>query len=160
MKVYLNTKDKRKIVLTNENIKYYHQENILKDIHIEDITAIKKGFQDYYTEKQNLSDFGYFLTIIFFPFTILVNFGLIITKALFHFFLFNGNYKFYDSFFISKDDEIVNIMPTSEKEYKETCQYFENIKNVKCDELKIFFKYSYGYEEDIFNFIKGEGNDK
>ncbi len=151
LKVYLNTRGKRKIVLTSENIKYYHEENILKNIYIKDVTAIRKGFQDYYTERQNLSDFGSFLTILFFPFIILVNVVVIVIKTLFHFFFFGGKYRFYDSFFIIEDDEIINIMPISEKEYREVCQYFKDTKNVKCDELKVFFKYSYGYEMDIFN---------
>ncbi len=154
LKVYLNTKGKRRIVFTNENIKYYHEENILKIIDIKDITAIRKGFQDYYTKKQNLSDFGYFLTILFFPFIIFVNFGLIITKFFSHIFIFGSSYKFYDSYFINKGDEIINVMPTKEQEYQEVCQYFKDIKNVKCDELKVFLKYSYGYESDLLHLDK------
>ena len=45
-------------------------------------------------------------------------------------------------------------MPTKEQEYQEVCQYFKDIKNVKCDELKVFLKYSYGYESDLLNLNK------
>lgn len=151
LKVYRSTKDKRKIIFKNEKIEYYHENNVLKDINIKDIESIKKGFQDYYTKKQNLSYFGEFLTIFFFPFVMLSNFGLIITKFLFHSIIYtNNNYNFYDSIIIEGNNEIINVMPTSEKEYKEICEYIKNIKDIKCNELQIFFKYSYGYEDNYF----------
>jgi len=146
-RVYKRTKNIRKIVLTNTDICYFHDNQLIEKIPIEKITNIQKSFQDYYSSKQELSDLGQFIVLMFFPLVIIVNTVLVITKFIFQV-QKKGlkGYRFFDSIIIKSNETVINIMPITCKKFEEVEKYIDRLNGYRCKNLGIFYKFSYGYE--------------
>lgn len=146
---FLKARNRRKIVLSSQYITYYHEDKILEKIDINEIDSVKRTFVDFYHKSQRDNSWGYILSIITFPITILMHASLIICKIFFHAFKSNFNfYKFYDSIIIfDKNGKFINILFVSNHDYEDVKNYFLNKKEVNIDYCNKFLKLSYLYEK-------------
>ncbi len=149
IKSYFDSKDKRKIVLTNDSITFYHEDTILEKIALEEITDIKKTYSDYYHESQN-DKIVKFVSLILFPLIITVHIPLIISKLIFH--IYHDSYKsyrFFDAIIIFSDTRVINILPSKLSQYEELNSYFKAQidSSIEIDNLKIYFETTHKYEK-------------
>ena len=144
---YFKSRGKRKIVLNNETISFLHENQILEKININQITDIRRTYRDIYHKSQYEGYFGKFLSLIFFPFALLMHFVLLINKLIFHIYK-DGikSYRFYDAIIVYEEGKFINILPTTLKEYKEVRVFFRSKKNTNIDKCNTFFNLSHLHE--------------
>ena len=149
-RVYMKTKGKRKIILKNSEITYMHEDMLLESILISNITSVKKGFQDFYTKKQEQSDLATMILILVYPLELLMQSLMIITKTVFKIYKKGiSNYRFFDSVIIFEDEVLINIFPTTKNEYQDLEAYLRRITDKNIEALPIFYKLV--YREERFN---------
>ncbi|MDR0666944.1 MAG: hypothetical protein LBF71_06005 [Campylobacteraceae bacterium] len=117
---------KRKIILSNDSIKFIkknytlHEYKIIEKIKLNEITDIRKTYNEIShktempTDLQHLFSITLFVTLpIFHPFFILI-------KLFFHIFKDGiSSYRFFDAVMIFNNDRLINILPTTKKEYED-----------------------------------------
>ena len=137
---YYKSRNKRKVVLTNEYIKFFHNEILLESINLNDITKINKTYSDIYHKSQYPNDFSKMLGYLVFPIYGLTQGLLILNKFLFHIYK-DGykSYRFYDSAIIFSNDRFINILPTTLNEYLEIQEYLVSKKKINLNETKAYY---------------------
>ncbi|MCG3689967.1 hypothetical protein [Aliarcobacter butzleri] len=158
---YLKSRNKRKIILMNDSIKFMHKNNIIEEIKISELTDIKRTYSDLYHKTQVIGELSYIafifvfiilliadmLYILLFLYPIL-HICLIIIKYFFHK-IKDKNYKFklFDAIIIYSKDRFINILPITNKEYEEVRKYFfdKDFGNIK--DKKIFIEIGHLYEK-------------
>lgn len=158
---YLKSRNKRKIILMNDSIKFMHENNIIEEIKISELTDIKRTYSDLYHKTQVIGELSYIafifvfiilliadmLYILLFLYPIL-HIYLIIIKYFFHK-IKDKNYKFklFDAIIIYSKDRFINILPITNKEYEEVRKYFfdKDFGNIK--DKKIFTEIGHLYEK-------------
>ncbi|KLD96849.1 hypothetical protein [Aliarcobacter butzleri] len=158
---YLKSRNKRKIILMNDSIKFMHENNIIEEIKISELTDIKRTYSDLYHKTQVIGELSYIafifvfiilliadmLYILLFLYPIL-HICLIIIKYFFHK-IKDKNYKFklFDAIIIYSKDRFINILPITNKEYEEVRKYFfdKDFGNIK--DKKIFIEIGHLYEK-------------
>ncbi|MDN5097303.1 hypothetical protein O8C85_01980 [Aliarcobacter butzleri] len=164
---YLKSKGKRKIVLTNNNIKFMHENKILEEIRLSEITDIKKTYIDLYHNSQVPNKliliFGYIIIILFvisqkayyLLFLILfLHIFLVITKYILHK-MKDKNYKYrlFDAIIVYNNDKFINILPTTNKDYQKVRNYFLDKSLGDIKNKKIYFEIAHSFER--INLSKG-----
>lgn len=155
---FLKARNRRKIVLTSRYITYYHEDKILAKIDISEIDVVKRTFLDFYHKSQRDNPWGYVLSIVTFPITILMHASLIICKIFFHTFKSKFNfYKFYDSIIVfDKNENFINILFTSKDKYEEVKRYFLLKSHINIDNSDKFYILTYIYEKINYEELKKE----
>ncbi len=147
---YFNAKDKRKIVLSNDSITFYHEDIVLEKIAIEDITDIKKTYSDYYHKSQDVNKVIKVITYILFPLAISIHLALLISKVIFHTY-HDGykSYRFFDAIIIFSDTRVINILPSKLSQYEELNSYFKKQidQSMGIENLDTYFEVSHYYEK-------------
>jgi hypothetical protein len=156
IKDYFNARNKRKIVLSNENITFYQEDKIIEHIDIDKITEIKKTYSDVYHKSQvRNQDFAVVSAFVFVPlfgyytgllleFTIiflLMHFYNLISKVVFQ--IYNNKklpFKIFDAIIIFENDKFINILPTNELEYTQVRNYLLDKNLGKIENKKIYFE--------------------
>ncbi|PSM51984.1 putative membrane protein [Campylobacter blaseri] len=155
---YLKSRNKRKIVLTNEKIKFLHQNLIIEEIDLNKEYQVFKTYEPFYHKSQRPIEIVRVLWIILLPLTIFCFIENIINKFLYN--LFQNRlkeYKYYDSIIILQDDKVINIRPNTKQEYENIKKYFINITNIDIENTKVFFnKYGLLYEKINYEELKNE----
>ncbi|WP_418180952.1 hypothetical protein ACNSOL_03240 [Aliarcobacter lanthieri] len=151
---YIKSRGKRKIVLTNTDIKFMHKNMIIEKIKISEITDIKKTYIDMYHKSQNLKSYQRFGLLIVFPLIAILSNSyyilliipfmhifLIITKYLFHKVKDkNYKYKFFDAILVYSGDKFINILPVTYSDYKKIRNYFLDNGLGDIQNKNIYFK--------------------
>lgn len=153
---YLKARRKRKVVLTNNNITFYHQDKIIEQIAIDKITEIKKTYSDVYHKSQlRNKDFAYLSAFVFVPLLgyytdLLIEFVIIflfvhlyslISKLVFQVYKTKKlPTKLFDAILIFEDDNFINILPTNEDEYDEVKKYLLSKNLGQIENKKIYFE--------------------
>ncbi len=70
---YLKAKGRRKIILKNSEVKFFHDNITLEEIKIDEITDIRKTFSDLYHVSQYPNAFGRFMSYLLAPLYLLAN---------------------------------------------------------------------------------------
>ena len=152
--VYLKSRKKRKIVLTNETIKFYHEDIVIEEIKLSEIVNIKRTYSDMYHKSQHIKWF-YSLgaLILLLPIVIIekaydllliipvVHIFLISTKYIFHKIKDSKyTYRLFDSFMIYSNESFINILPVTSQEYEVVRNYFltKNLGDIQ--NKKIYFE--------------------
>ena len=145
---YLKSKNKRKIIFTNQTISFLHEHQTLEKIETNNITDVRKTYKDLYHKSQCENLLGKIISIIFFPLALLTHSFLIFNKFIFHIYK-NGikSYRFYDAIMVFEDKKFINILPTTLKEYEEVTKYFKLKQNINIKNCKTFFNLSHLYEK-------------
>lgn len=135
---YLKSRGKRKILLGNKSIKFMHENIVIEEILISEITDIKKTYSDIYNKSQSPSELillamyililfivisqkAYYLLLIVPIFHIL----LVFVKYIFHKLKDDGyQYKFHDAVIVYSGERFINILPSTNKEYMAVKEYF------------------------------------
>jgi len=147
-KRYIFARGNRKIILTNSNISFLHNNFLLESIKLEDIVTVKKTYSDLYHPSQYTGDFGKLLSYIFLPLAFYIHITLLISKFFFH--LFKDGYKsyhFYDAVIVFAGDRFINILPTTLEEYQQVQEFFRYMKIINVDDMKIYYDLSHMYEK-------------
>lgn len=151
---YLKSRGKRKIVLTNSDIKFMHEDIILEEIKISEITDIKKTFHDIYHKSQNLKYYEILGLYVIFPLIVIVtnsyyllfiipffHIFLVISKYIFHKIKYkNYKYRFFDAVMIYSGDKFINILPVTNKDYEKIKNYFLDKGFGDIQSKKIYFE--------------------
>ncbi|MFW2454234.1 hypothetical protein ACN4FY_11660, partial [Aliarcobacter butzleri] len=66
IRAYLRARNKRKIILMNDSIKFMHENNIIEEIKISEITDIKRTYSDLYHKTQVIGEISYIAFIFVF----------------------------------------------------------------------------------------------
>lgn len=145
---YLKSKGKRKIVLLNNTIRFLHEESVLEEIDIKDITNVQRTYSDLYHKSQYEGPFGKMLSYIFSPLGLLRHLILVISKWLFHLYK-DGfcSYRFYDALIVFSGEKFINVLPSTLREYGEVSEYFKVKKGTSVEDCEIFFEYSHLHEK-------------
>ncbi len=150
IKPYFYAKDKRKIVLSNDNITFYHEDTVLEKIALKEITDIKKTYSDYYHESQEVNKVIKIITYILFPLAVSIHLTLLISKFIFHIH-HDGyeSYRFFDAIIIFSDTKFINILPSTLSQYRELNSYFKKQidQSMDIENLDIYFEVSHYYEK-------------
>lgn len=139
-------KAKRKIILTSDKIIFKEEEDVIESIEVNNIKSIQRTFNDYYMKNQKAKELESLFILFFLPLNLPIQ---LINKFLFHLFK-DGfqSYKLFDSIIIFDNEEsFINILPTTNKEYKEIETYILNKNCVDLKNSKLFFKFNYDYKE-------------
>ncbi|MCT7616847.1 hypothetical protein N5U05_03760 [Aliarcobacter butzleri] len=151
---YIKSRGKRKIVLTDTDIKFMHENKIIEEIKISEITDIKRTYIDIYHKSQELKSYQRFGLFIVFPFIAIVSNSyyilliipfmhifLVITKYLFHKLKDeNYKYKFFDAILVYSGDKFINILPITSKQFEEVRKYFLDNSLGDIQNKKIYFE--------------------
>ncbi|RBQ29481.1 hypothetical protein [Aliarcobacter vitoriensis] len=163
---YIKSRGKRKIVLTNTDIKFMHENKIIEEIKISEITNIKKTYIDMYHKSQNLKSYQRFGLLIVFPLIAILSDSyyilliipfmhifLVITKYLFHKLKDeNYKYKFFDAILVYSGDKFINILPTTNNEYEKVRKYFLDKNLGDIQNKNIYFKlFEHSFERIKFD---------
>ncbi|MDN5105555.1 hypothetical protein O8C79_09630 [Aliarcobacter butzleri] len=167
IRVYLRAKNKRKIILMNDSIKFMHENKIIEEIKIFEITDIKRTYSDLYHKTQVISELSYIAFIFVFVFLFILDMlyillfiyptlhiCLIIIKYFFHKIKDkNYKYKLFDAIIVYSNDKFINILPVTNNEYEKVRKYFldKDLGNIK--DKKIFMEIGHLYEK--IKFSKG-----
>lgn len=165
---YIKSRRKRKIALTNTDIKFMQENVIIEEIKISEITDIKKTYTDIYHKSQNLKSYQRFGLFIVFPLIAILSNSyyilliipfmhifLIITKCLFHKLKDkNYKYKFFDAILVYSGDKFINILPVTSSDYEKVRRYFLDKELGDIQNKKIYFKlFEHSFER--INLSKG-----
>jgi hypothetical protein len=158
---YFKAKGKRKIILGGSSIKFKHEKDVIEEIYISEITDVKKTFFDIYHKSQkldSLKEFGLYVGVplmmyianlywLIFIFPLFWIYTLLI-KIIFHKLKYSQfSYRLFDAVIVYKDENFINILPTTEEEYKEIKQYFMNQGLGDIQNKKIYFEIEHMYEK-------------
>jgi hypothetical protein len=148
---YIKTKGKRKIIVKEEEIKFFHNDVLLEVIKTNELTDIRRTFSDLYHASQYPNEFGRFMSFILFPIALYMNSMLIINKLIFHIYK-DGykSYRFYDAIIMFSGDKFINILPATEDEYNEVEKYFRNKKHIEIGTTKVFYDF-FGHMPEKIN---------
>jgi len=139
-------KAKRKIILTNENIVFKEEDNVIENIEVKNIKSVQRTFNDYYMKNQKAGELESLFIFAFLIFNLPIQ---LMNKFLFHLFK-DGlkSYKLFDSIIIfDKENNFINILPTTNQEWSEIEFYIMNKLSVDLKNSELFFKFNYGNEE-------------
>ncbi|WP_418186876.1 hypothetical protein [Aliarcobacter lanthieri] len=151
---YFKAKDKRKIILTNDNIKFMHENKTIEEIKIFEITDIKRTYSDLYHKTQVIGELSYIAFIFVFIILLIadmlyillflypcIHIFLIFLKYLYHKKMDrNYKYKLFDSILVYSKDRFINILPSTNKEYEEVRNYFLDNGLGDIQNKKIYFE--------------------
>jgi hypothetical protein len=148
---YLKTKGKRKIIFTNSEVSFFHDDVLLEAIKINEIEAIKKTYSDLYHVSQYPNEFGKFMSYILFPIALYMNSMLLLNKFLFHVYK-DGyeSYRLYDAIMLFAEERLINILPTTVDEYADVRKYFESKIGINITNSKVFFDF-FGHMPEKIN---------
>ena len=148
---YIKAKGKRKVILTTSGIKFFHDNILLEEVKIAEITDIRRTYSDLYHKSQYPSEFGKLLAYILFPIALYGNTMLLINKLFFHIYK-DGykSYRFYDAIIMFSEDKFINILPATEDEYNEVEKYFRNKKHIEIGTTKVFYDF-FGHMPEKIN---------
>lgn len=164
---YLKSKGKRKIVLTNNDIKFKHENKILEEIKLSEITDIKKTYIDLYHKSQVpnklLLIFAYTISILFvisqkaYYLLLLILFlhiFLVIAKYILHK-MKDKNYKYrlFDAIIVYNNNKFINILPVTNTDYQKIRNYFLDKGFGDIQNKKIYFEITHSFER--INLSKG-----
>ncbi len=157
---YLRSRNKRKIILTNNTIKFMHENLVIEQINLDKEFQIFKTYEPYYHKSQKPNEIVIKISYcIYYPFIIIFNFIYYVSAKLLYNLFTNGlkKYKFYDSIIIFQDNKVINILPTSDEEYKEIRKYFINVAKINIYSAKVFLnKFSCLYEKINYEKLENE----
>ncbi|MCT7910656.1 hypothetical protein N5912_02325 [Arcobacter lacus] len=90
LSTYLKSKGKRKVILTRESIKFIHENKIIEEIKISEITEIKKTFNNIYHKSQKLNELRlFFMYLLIFVIVISQElYNILLVIPLFHLFIY------------------------------------------------------------------------
>ncbi|BAK71249.1 hypothetical protein [Aliarcobacter butzleri] len=158
---YLKSRNKRKIILMNDSIKFVHENKTIEEIKIFEITDIKRTYSDLYHKTQIIGELSYIafvfvfiilliadmLYILLFIYPIL-HICLIIIKYFFHK-IKDKNYKFklFDAIIVYSNDKFINILPATDNDYEKVRKYFLNKDFGNIKDKKIFIEIGHLYEK-------------
>ncbi len=164
---YLKSKGKRKIVLTNNDIKFMHENKILEEIKLSEITDIKKTYIDLYHKSQVpnklllifayiiiifiiISEKDYYILLLI----LFLHIFLVIAKYILHK-MKDKNYKYrlFDAILVYSGDKFINILPITSKQYEEVRKYFLDKSLADIENKKIYFEITHSFER--INLSKG-----
>lgn len=163
---YLKSKGKRKIILTNNDIKFMHENKILEEIKLSEITDIKKTYIDLYHKSQVpnklllifayiiiifiISEKAYYILLLI----LFLHIFLIIAKYILHK-MKDKNYKYrlFDAILVYSGDKFINILPITSKQYEEVRKYFLDKGLSDIENKKIYFEITHSFER--INLSKG-----
>lgn len=157
---YIKSKGKRKIVLENGRIQFMHENIILEEILISEITDIKKTYSDIYHKSQYPSEFGksaFFIVIPLFAYFIDWKF-ILIYPAIYGYLMFlkfifhklkdkEYTYRFYDAIIIYSGEKFINILPTTNQEFELVRDYFLTKDLGDIQDKKVYFEIGHMYEK-------------
>jgi hypothetical protein len=148
---YLKTKGKRKIILTEQEIGFFHDDISLEAIKINAITEIKKTYSDLYHGSQYPNEFGKFMSYVLFPIALYMNSMLLINKLLFHIYK-DGykSYRFYDAIIVFSNEKFINILSVTADEYNQVEKYFRKKKQIEISTTKTFYDF-FGHMPEKIN---------
>lgn len=157
---YLKSKGKRKIVLTNNDIKFMHENKILEEIKLSEITDIKKTYIDLYHKSQVpnklllifayiiiifiiISEKAYYILLLI----LFLHIFLVIAKYILHK-MKDKNYKYrlFDAILVYSGDKFINILPITSKQYEEVRKYFLDKSLADIENKKIYFEITHSFE--------------
>lgn len=148
---YIKTRGKRRIVLTNSEVKFFHENLLLESIKIDEISNIYKTYSDLYHRSQYPNEFGKFMSYILFPIALYMNAMLLLNKLFFHIYKDGcGSYRIYDAVMIFSEEKFINILPSNLDEYYELKQYFNQKNHIDIDTLKVYFDF-FGHMPEKIN---------
>lgn len=151
---YLKSKGKRKIIFENNNIKFLHENIIIEEILISEITDVRKTYSDIYHKSQCPSEWillAMYILILFIVISQKAYFLLLIIPC-FHIFLIcikfvfhrkkdkNYKHKFYDAVIVYANERFINILPSTNEEYAMVREYFLTKKFADIQNKKIYFE--------------------
>jgi hypothetical protein len=140
---------KRKIVIENNVITYREGVEVLETISLNEISDIRRTFNDYYRIGQNVNP-DYTIRILLGRLISPIEyFILLINKILFHL-VKNGlsAYKLFDAILVIADDgRVINILPTNNREYETVQSYFLEKKSIDIKNVNTLIKFDYIEEE-------------
>ncbi|MCT7537005.1 hypothetical protein ACN4FU_00485 [Aliarcobacter butzleri] len=161
IRAYLRARNKRKIILMNDSIKFMHENNIIEEIKISEITDIKRTYSDLYHKTQVIGEISYIAFIFVFIILLIadmlcillflypcIHIFLVFLKYLYHKRMDrNYKYKLFDAILVYNKDRFINILPSTNKEYEEVRNYFldKGLGNIK--DKKIFMEIGHLYEK-------------
>lgn len=148
---YIKTKGKRKTVLTNTSISFFHENILLESINIDEITDVYKTYSDLYHKSQYPNEFGKFMSYILFPIALYMNVMLLLNKLFFH--IYKDGYSSYrvnDAIIVFAEDKFINILPTTKREYNEVEKYFYKNTQINVAMTKVFFDF-FGHMPEKIN---------
>lgn len=144
-------KSKRKVVMENNVITYRENTKILESIFLNEISDIRRTFNDYYRKEQNRNPdytIRIFLGRLLAPIEYVI---LLINKMLFHL-VKNGlsTYRVFDAILVmTADGRVINILPTNNKEYEMVCNYFLEQMTTDVKAVGTLIKFDYRQEENV-----------
>ncbi|MCT7609827.1 hypothetical protein N5U14_03100 [Aliarcobacter butzleri] len=158
---YLKSRNKRKIILMNDSIKFVHENKTIEEIKIFEITDIKRTYSDLYHKTQIIGELSYIAFIFVFIILLIadmlyillflypcIHIFLVFLKYLYHKKMDrNYKYKLFDAILVYSKDRFINILPSTNKEYEEVRNYFldKGLGNIK--DKKIFMEIGHLYEK-------------
>ncbi len=164
---YFKAKGKRKVVLTDKSIKFMHENKIIEEILLTEITEIKKTFNNIYHQSQTLKWFQLIGLYIVFPLIVISQelYNLLLVIPFFHTFVLivkyilhklkdnNYTYNFFDAIIVYSGERFINILPITSKEFEQVRNYFIDKDLGDIQNKKIYFELmGHSYE----NLIKGK----
>lgn len=166
IKTYIDAQGKRKIILFNNSIQFLHNNHIIEEICLTDISEIRKTFYDTYHKSQTLNPLGIFFAYAFLLFIVISQkayFLLFVIPSVHIFLLFaklalhklkdkHYKYRFFDAILIYSGDRFINILPTTTKEYEQVKNYFLNKSFGDIQKKKVYYEFSHSFE----NLTKGK----
>jgi hypothetical protein len=137
---------RRKIILSNDSIKFFkknytlQQYEMIEEIKLNEITDIRKTYNDVSHKTEMPTDLQQLFYIIVFLPLLAFHPLFILTKLFFHI-LKDGisSYRFFDAIIIFNNDRLINILPTTKKEYEDIRMYFKHKKMVDIQNAKVFW---------------------
>jgi hypothetical protein len=165
IRAYLRARNKRKIILMNDSIKFMHENNVIEEIKISEITDIKRTYSDLYHKTQVIGEISYIAFIFVFIFLFILDMlyillfiypilhiYLIIIKYFFHNIKDKSyTYKLFDAIIVYSNDKFINILPTSNNEYEKVRKYFLDKKFGDIKNKSIFMEIGHLYEKIKFS---------
>jgi hypothetical protein len=131
---------KRKIILSNNDIKFVCKDKVIEQIQVDKKIDARKTYNDIYHKSQKPTDLQQGLTfVIFLPLLFIGHLPLIFNKFFFHLFKGINGYKFFDAIIVFDEDKLINILPANKKEYNEVREYFKYKKMIDIKDAKIFW---------------------
>lgn len=154
LSTYLKSKGKRKVILTRDSIKFIHENKIIEEIKISEITEIKKTFNNIYHKSQKLNELrSFFMYLLIFVIVISQKlYNILLVIPFFHLFILfvkyifhkmkdkKYKYRLFDSILVYSGDKFINILPITSKQFEEVRKYFLDNGLGDIQNKKIYFE--------------------
>lgn len=154
LSTYLKSKGKRKVILARDSIKFIHENKIIEEIKISEITEIKKTFNNIYHKSQKLNELrSFFMYLLIFMIVISQElYNILLVIPLFHLFILfvkyffhkmkdkEYKYRLFDSILVYSGDKFINILPITSKQFEEVRKYFLDNGLGDIQNKKIYFE--------------------